>query len=177
MVLLHRLDVRPRWRSPPGQVDDACRPDPPSARHPPDSGLEGRNGVPGRLPGSSRTEHGFTLVELLVSMVVIGILLAIAVPEFQASRERAYRSAIGADLHHATLDVEAWASDRSDGYSDLDDSDLGRRTAQVRVTVSDDPATTRTSYCIEGSHDRLPTEVWRYKSGVDVAPRRLSCEA
>ncbi len=42
-------------------------------------------------------------------MVVIGILLAIAVPDFQASRERAYRSAIPAALHHATLDVEAWA--------------------------------------------------------------------
>ncbi len=65
--------------------------------------------MPERLPGSSRTEHGFNLVELLVSMVVIGILLAIAVPDFQASRERAYRSAIRADLHHTTLDVEAWA--------------------------------------------------------------------
>ena len=42
--------------------------------------------------------RGFTLIELLIVMVVIGILAGIAIPKFNSTRQRAYVSAMQADL-------------------------------------------------------------------------------
>ena len=41
---------------------------------------------------------GFTLIELLIVVVIIGILAAIAIPKFGATREKAFRSAMLSDL-------------------------------------------------------------------------------
>jgi prepilin-type N-terminal cleavage/methylation domain-containing protein len=45
-------------------------------------------------------EPGFTLIELLIVVVIIGILASIAIPKFTAVRERAYLSAVKADLRN-----------------------------------------------------------------------------
>ncbi|NUO19407.1 prepilin-type N-terminal cleavage/methylation domain-containing protein [bacterium] len=47
-----------------------------------------------------RNQRGFTLVELLVVIVVIGIIATIAVPRFLASQDRAYITAAVADVDH-----------------------------------------------------------------------------
>jgi prepilin-type N-terminal cleavage/methylation domain-containing protein len=43
---------------------------------------------------------GFTLIELLMVVVIIGLLASIAIPKFQSVRERAYMSALRADLRN-----------------------------------------------------------------------------
>jgi prepilin-type N-terminal cleavage/methylation domain-containing protein len=43
---------------------------------------------------------GFTLVELLIVMVVLGVLAAIVIPKFTSSRERAFVSTLKADLRN-----------------------------------------------------------------------------
>lgn len=46
----------------------------------------------------AKSRQGFTLIELIIVVVVIGVLAAIAVPKFFLTRERAYRSSMKADL-------------------------------------------------------------------------------
>ncbi|HUF76734.1 MAG TPA: prepilin-type N-terminal cleavage/methylation domain-containing protein [Longimicrobiales bacterium] len=52
--------------------------------------------------------RGFTLIELLIVVVIIGILAAIAIPKFSATRERAYFSAMKADLRNLATQQDVY---------------------------------------------------------------------
>ena len=54
---------------------------------------------------------GFTLIELMIVIAIIGILAAIAIPQFSAYRARSYNSAAQADLRNAATAQEAYFVD------------------------------------------------------------------
>lgn len=51
---------------------------------------------------------GFTLIELLIVLVIIGILSAIAIPQFSATREKAYFAAMKSDIRNLAAQQELY---------------------------------------------------------------------
>lgn len=56
----------------------------------------------------SRKDDGFTMVEILVVIIIIGILTAIAIPIYINQRKAAHDSALKSDLRNAASAVMAW---------------------------------------------------------------------
>jgi type IV pilus assembly protein PilA len=109
-----------------------------------------------RLDGN--TEQGFTLIELLVVIIIIGILLAIAVPSYLGFRDRAANNAAKANLRAALPSAEAYYADNGT-YAGMDAAALKLVDSGVSgsLTVASAAAAT---YCLT---DTVSGKTWSVK--------------
>ena len=55
-----------------------------------------------------RNQKGFTLIELMIVIAIIGILAAIAIPQFASYRAKSYNTASVSDVRNMRTDLEAF---------------------------------------------------------------------
>jgi len=63
-----------------------------------------------------RNTKGFTLIELMIVVVIIGILAAIAIPNFISMQDRAKEGSVKANMHTVQLAIEDFAVQNDGTY-------------------------------------------------------------
>ena len=112
-------------------------------------------------------EQGFTLIELMVVIIIIGILAAIAVPVFLNQRQQAWTASVKSDLANAAIAAESYAVSNNGSYANLDKAKLVtngfKETTGNTLVVG---AITATSCVFTDTNANMSGTTWTSTTGV-----------
>lgn len=133
-----------------------------------------------RLPitPAMKKRNGFTLIELLIVVVIIGILAAIAIPKFAATKGRAYTARLRSDLRNLAIAQEDYFYENSTyagGTAPLDTSFVPSAGTTIQI-VSAGPA----GWSAKATSTLTPTTCAVFFNAAPVAPATadgvISCQ-
>lgn len=111
---------------------------------------------------SRKGERGFTLVELMIVMTIIGILAAIAIPNYLRSVKKAKEATLKEDLHTLRTAIDSYTVDKEKAPQSLDELVQ----AGYVKTIPIDPMTNRSDTWMTSQSDTL-TDVNETQGGID----------
>src|SRR5450631_3782892 len=78
-------------------------------------------GVRAGMRGSRKQEAGFTLMELMIVMMIIGVLATLAIPSFKSAVKSAREAVLKEDLHVMRAAIDSYTMDKQKAPQSLDD--------------------------------------------------------
>jgi general secretion pathway protein G len=113
-------------------------------------------------PAARAPEQGFTLLELMIVMVVIGLLAAIAIPAYTTNIRHAREAVLKEDLHILRQGIDSYTVDKQKAPQSLDDL---VQSGYVK-TMPIDPFTHRSDTWMTAQDDTLMS-LDQTESGID----------
>ena len=113
-------------------------------------------------------EKGFTLIELLIIIAIIGILSAIAIPQFSAYKLRGYNSDTKTNLTKLYLSCKAYWADTGSGSActekDVTNTNYGfENSPGITITVADD-SNTKSTFAATAKNSNVPGVIYAINS-------------